>query len=435
MPTVRELSTKFSFDVDTQGVQKFNRILGGMKKQVLAVGAALGVGLGARALFNFGVNLERARFQAGRFSDIIRDTGKFAAPLQKRLEDLNKLFRDGAFTQAQAFDAFFAFSNAVEGFPTLKDKFGDFFEFAVLLNKAGQRNNLGERIQQVVDALKTGDVSFLKELPGFSDIAGAKIEKLQEILRGAFFLPVGQRAESGRRITAAMASLVQGLRDTAIAADKTDVGKLNTAMTRLEQVAQRLGKSILKFITPAIEGLTELLNIIEGKGRDFPVLEKLGRFLGLIPGDAKKGKEAIDALFDSLKRLGFAAAAGVVAGLVVGLPPIVGAAIGIAGGIALLNLKEAAKQFFTPSAEDLKGVPKPGVPFGPAVEAEQNFQRRRQQLQGIGPTGSLGGANIQVFITGSNPLEIGRMVVEKLNEAVARASVPFTAIEGLEPPT
>ncbi len=482
MTTVRELSTRFSFDVDPQGIAKFNRTLGGMKRQVLAVGAALGVGLGFRSLVRFGESLERARFQAGRFSEAIRLTGKFIPDTQKKLDELRKTLGAGAFTDAQAFDAFASFANAAEDFPSLQGKFAEFFEFAVLLNKAGQLKNLGGVVTQMVDSLRTGDPAFLEALPKFSDIAGAKIRKLSQIMQQAFFLPVSQRPQFIKQITEAMAELREELEETAIRAKDTGPGALGNALTELEQAAQKTGASILKFITPAIQGLTELLQLTQGEGDSFPVLEKMGRLLGLIPDRAKSGKEAIDSLIAALRALGIAAGVGIVAGLVVGLPPIIGAAIGLAGGVGFLKLKnliedpdfsfaelllgplekafEDLGQLFTTlvvdpianAIEDLKELFNDVIePFNnlipnlnePGSFLPEGLQPRERELKLTplrpGETSrtpvsatSQTRVNIQMNITGSNPDEIGRIVVAKLTEAIGRASIEFTPIEGVE---
>ncbi len=527
MPTVRELSTRFSFEVDPKGITKFNRTIFGMKRQILAVGAALGVGLGSRALVRFGESLERARFQAGRFSEAIRLTGKFAPDVQKKLDALRSTLGAGAFTDAQAFDAFARFANIAEDFPSLQGKFPDFFEFAVLLNKAGQLKDLGAVVNDLTESFKTGDPSFLERLPGFSDIAGAKIRKLAQIIQGAFFLPVTQRPQFFQQITQAMAELLPELEKTAIAAGETGPGALGNALTELESAAQKVGASMLKFITPAIQALTDLLGLASGENRTFPALEKMGRALGLIPDKAKAGEEAIESLISSLRTLGIAAAAGIVAGLIIGLPPIVGAAIGLDGGVGFIKLKEIVEdpdfslknllpdsvrekvdaleeqlsgiEFigplqalenlrrlrflplqpqFLPIEKELKlqETDEQGNPVAPRLPSpdEKIFefeglgqqeskerdaldpivQRPDRELPFVQPIGEQATEQrpnqivertidrqpeqiitierIELNITGSNPEEIGRIVVEKLSDAIGKAAIEFTNIEGVE---
>lgn len=442
MPTVRELSTRFSFDIDPSGVAKYNRTMVGMKRQIIAVGAALGVGVGFRSLIRFGEGLERARFQAARFNEAIRLTGKFAPETQKRLDKLKDTLGSGAFTDAQAFDAFVQFANVAEDFPSLQGKFGEFFEFAVLLNKAGQLKNLGGVVQQMIEAFRTGDPTFLERLPKFSDIAGAKIRKLAQIMQGAFFLPAAQRPQFFKQITKAMDDLRPELERTAIAARETGPGALGNALTELEKSAQKVGANILKFITPAITALSDLLALLSGEDRRFPALEKLGKALGLIPDRAKTGKEAIDELFKSLKTLGILAAAGIVAGLVIGLPPIVGAAVGIAGGVAFNKVRQLSEDpnlslgdlLPDPVRDLIEGIRKniEPAPPGRGREALKNPLESGVRRQLDARTGSVNIEKIEMNITGDNPQEIGRVVVDKINEVIRKATIEFTSVEGVK---
>jgi hypothetical protein len=456
MPVVRELSTKFTFDVDRSGIQRFNQVLGGMKRSIVVIGTLLGTGVGAKAVAKFGANLERARFQAGRFSEEIRTTGKFAKPLQERIDALSKSFKTAAFTESEAFNAFTQFSNVAEDFPTLEGRFGDFFEFAVLANKAGQLKDLPGVFTEMVEALRSGDPTFLEKLPGFSDVAGAKIRKLQEISQGAFFLPVQRRPQFFRLLLDGIEETREELRATAKeATETTAISKFQDALVKLERAAEKLGTVVLKGITPAIDALSELLNLIQADNVDLPVLTKIAEALGLIPSDAKKGEEAVKRLVETFADLGRAALAGIAIGLPFGIPPLLGAALGLAGGVGLKNLQRISEE------EDFEGkIFKPGreraneaiqqfrnifppdffqrgggdIPLGPS-SAPTNPRKRDLGVPEVGKAPlfqpPIVNNSIQINVTGENPREIARIVTEKLRDMIGRASIEFTPVEGV----
>lgn len=430
MPTVRELSTRFSFDVDPKGIQKFNQTLNGMKRSILAVGSALGVGLGFRQLLRFGQDVDRARFQAERFSETLRKTGKFAKPLQDRLDGLNQAL-EGAFTEADLFNAFVRFSNAVEDFPSMEGKFGEFFEFAVLLNKAGQFRDLSGTFERMVAGFENADPSFLEDLPKFSDLAGAKIRKLAQIVQGAFFLDVQKRPLAFRLLSEAMEGLTQELALTAEAAGATGTGKIDDALTELEKAAQDLGKTILEFVSPAIEGLTELLRLVSGEGETFPVLEALGRSLGLISDSTKTGREAIAELKEALKDLAIGAVTGIVAGLVFGLPPLLGAAIGIAGTAGILQLEKLANDPEFDLGEKLRSGVQGLLDLFPDLNIDGGEDGGAEDGGAVAPgLGRAGTVNIN--INGGDVVEVRRVVIEAVENAVSAASIAFTPIEGVD---
>ncbi len=416
MPTIRELSTRFSFDVDPQGINKFNRTMNKMKNTILGIGTALGTGLGFRSLIRFGEDVQRAAFQARRFGAELDKDGKFIGETREKLDALTETLGNKAFTETQALDAFTQFAQLAKGFPSLQGKFAEFFEFAVLLNKAGQLRDLGGVMTRMVEAVKTADPSFLVDLTKLPALAGARISKLAQIIQGAFFLDVQKRPLAFRLLREAMDSVEEGLKKTAIAASKTDVGKVDTALTELEEAAQNLGNNLLQFVTPAIEGLTELLQLVQGQGVDFPVLEAMGRALGLIPASAEAGEKAIEKLKESLTILAGSAIAGILAGLVLGLPPLIGAAIGVAGGAAFLKLKDMADE---------------------AQEGKEIFEGENPTLFVPGglhdATASTTSTirNITINIMGDDEGRIRRVVKEALEDTIGQASVSFTPIEGV----
>ena len=468
MPTVQELVTKFSFDVDRSGIQKFQNTLTGVKRTILSVGTALGVGLGTKAMVRFGTETEEATFQAGRFNKIIKETGEFAAPLQNRLNKLNDMLGGSAFTDPEAFNAFTEFSNVAEGFPSIEGKFDEFFEFATLISKAGQLNDIAGTFSNLMNTIKTGDPGILADLPGITDIDVAKLQKMNDLLQGAFFLSPDQRPLAAKRILNLFSGVRSELQATAVAASQTGSGELDKAKTELEKAAQNLGERLLGFLTPAIKGITELLKLVQGDGTTFPILESLGRALGLIPDKAKQGEESIDSLVASLKTLGVSAGAGIVAGLVFGLPPLLGAAIGMSVGFGAIKLSETlnnteeeprtqaqadaaneelrkmAKEhgvileeadLFKPTTPALTPAP-PSVPTTPAltpappsVPTTPAAPTSAPPL--VGANNSRGNTTIHINVTGANPQEIAREVARRVSEVVGSAQREFTALEGV----
>ncbi len=425
MPTVDELSTRFDFKVNRRGINEFNSAISGMKRTVLSLGAILGTGLGVAGVVRLATDLDRARFQATRFSETLRTTGKFSDELEEQLEFLQRRF--GGFRPEQTFAAFAEFGKIARGFPNLQDKFGAFFEFAVQANQAGQFGDVGMVFQQIVDAIKSGDPSFLRELALVSDIDTQGLAFISKQIESGVLFSSQARPLIVEKFLEAMQGVQRSLRGDALASLGTNTNKIADIQNKLTEAAQRLADTLLTKLQPALDVITEILDLINGAPSEFPLLISIGKALGLIPEDAVSAKHAIDQLFRSLKILGIGAAAGIGLGLLLGLPPILGAAIGIAGGAAFIKLESLAEDF------SLKDFLNDNVinGLGDLVPSLEDFGDN-EVLEGKRMPTMMNIPNIFNFnITGDNPEAIAQEVKKVVKDLLAGAALEFTPIEGI----
>lgn len=445
MPTVRELVTRFSFDVDSRGVRKFTNTMSGMERRITRIGAVLGVGFGAKKLADVGLRLDRAANQARRFGAVIDDSNRFVGKIGDTIAALRN--RVGAFDQALPLEAFTTFQNLVEGFDKINVPFEEFFKFGVLIAKSGQED-LDTVMQALAQSLETGSVDLLEKLPGFGARLQARIEKVFGITGPGFFLKPEQRPQFFNTIFEELRKLEPELEKSASTVKDTASGAATEFTSEFETAAARLGNTLVKLLTKPLQLLTELLSLINDESPDLPVLSKIAEFLGVIGPGAKLGRDEIKKLKTLTVDLAAGMVAGIGIGLILGLPPIMGAVLGLGGGAGLNKLRDISEE---QAADREKGISKrlfPGIESPlesenleidpntgfyrqktPKVPDESASPTNQTPLSGLFRSGS--NVSITVNIQGDDTRTIGRKVVERLEEAISQASREFQTIEGV----
>lgn len=182
MATIRQLTTRFNFETDTRGVQNFRNTLGGMKKTVLGVAAALGAGVAGKAVVQLGTGLESAAVAAGRFNDEIkltdgsvRLTGEMADAWDRVQENI-----PGRVNMAPFLRSFIQFRQLLKDRPI--DEFNTLFETAGRLAVI-TGDNVESTFERLTKAATSGDFQPLQEIfPNFDTLDKSMQGFIQRLL-------------------------------------------------------------------------------------------------------------------------------------------------------------------------------------------------------------------------------------------------------------
>lgn len=298
MPVVRELTTRFSFDVDRRGVEKFNRTMGGMRNIIVGLAGALGVGLGVRSIVKWGMELNRAKF-------FVEELGGMSKSTTRLIEDLEEEYGK-AFTETEGMNAFINFMKISEGFQGFEKLFDPLLEFSVLLTRsgAGRYGDFREIFEGILAASR-GDFGFLEQIIGITDIDVAELRKIGETVEGAFFLKPEARPEFFDLLMQLITREMPRQTEIATRAMEEDFTKLDIAGTKIKTTWQEITGELTKAMTPILETVNELLekydeDLVEAAGsaaraindffgifrgeasKEFPLLTKIGRLFGFI---------------------------------------------------------------------------------------------------------------------------------------------------------
>ncbi len=205
MPVLRELISRFTFDVDKKSVNRYEQTIGGMKKSALKLGSVLGLSLGGKALFGMGVSALAAE------ENLRRVAGSQFDPLEKRLDALRKRLNSvregaGAIIKDKAFQVL------ATGFITTFDNSNESLDqFISLLDTASLKalstgQNVSEIFSGLQSAITTGDVSALKDIGKFNE---AQVKFLQDTLSAIDIGQFGQEESMRRRAKIVLDTLAE----------------------------------------------------------------------------------------------------------------------------------------------------------------------------------------------------------------------------------
>ena len=165
MATIRQLTTRFNFETDTQGVQNFRNTMSGMKKTILGVFAA---GAGAAVVAGkFGVGLEEAAVSASRLTDeisLLEGTVKLTGDLADSFDQVKESI-PGRVNLASFLRSFTSFKLLLKEQPLA--------DFNTLFETAGriaviQGGNIEDSFDKIIKAATSGQFQPLQEIfPGF----------------------------------------------------------------------------------------------------------------------------------------------------------------------------------------------------------------------------------------------------------------------------
>ncbi len=293
---LRDVKTRFTFEQDSAGIQKFNTSVKGMKKQLVGLGALLGVTLTGKGLVELGLTAEQAEEKLrGAVSAIDGNAVKVIKDSIKEVQDeMNKL-KAGAgeiITPAEG-------KLVAERFFSV---FEDTSEESIGVFKALLRTALAESIRtgegteavfaKIFDGLKSGSIEALKGLPGVTEETALKFQALTGLFSNIDFENVAQlRLNMGRvrdvldEIKPSIEGFVAGVSDplitfraTATEARESFLGLGATIVTSMSEpldVIRQLftdinnGIPLVEALGAAFKGVADIVPVPEG-----PAIEK-----------------------------------------------------------------------------------------------------------------------------------------------------------------
>ncbi len=256
MPVLRELITRFGFEVDEKGAKDVEKRVDGMKKGIGGLGKLLGVSFGvagAKALFTIGQRAARAEFNLKRLAGT-NFTG-LRSQFKDVQDELNNI-REGAgkvVTERQ-FDI--AAAGFLKVFGKGKDQvnaFGQLFSFA-----AKQAVITGEEvttiIEQIQSGIQGGGFEALLELPGFDIFQKQLLEFQQQAIDPG---EPGGRIALQNRLKAIMGIVTEAAegQNTALKQVPGVLLETDKLAAKTKNTFDQLAKTVNESLVPAIGGL------------------------------------------------------------------------------------------------------------------------------------------------------------------------------------
>jgi len=258
MPPLRELATRFTFETDRRGIEDFSKSIGSMRNQVLQLGSLLGVALGGRALFDAGLDAERAAAGlraattaaeggAGGFARFDRVLDSTREQISGVVGDTVQLASRGEFRQlaTRFVETFGAGAESAE-------QFGELFSAASSIAVARSRET-SEVFGELFGIVRGGNFEQLRQF----GIDPAVVDRLN--LAGE---AINQIQVETPRLQTRLGALVDTLGDADLEAPLAGVTReqlaVQDAANSLQSTIERIGQRIQSVLTPAIEVLEDL---------------------------------------------------------------------------------------------------------------------------------------------------------------------------------
>lgn len=262
---LREVVTRYRFETDQKGVNKFNQTTRKMRGRLKGLGRLMGITLGvagARAFFKMGQNANRAAFSLRRL------VGTDFRPLRRTLRNIRAEMNSvragsGELIRTKDFDiAAAGFFRAFGRGRQQMKQFREMFAFA-----SRQAAVTGQNVTEVFSALQAavigGDFSALLDLPGFDRFRQKVIEFQQQAIDPGE--PGGRVALQNRmRVLTRIMTQAGGAQRKALAQVPAELIEADKAAASFQESMDKLAKVFTTQLLPAIQGLNKGLAIIAG---------------------------------------------------------------------------------------------------------------------------------------------------------------------------
>jgi len=248
MGVLRDLVTRFSFDVNKKDVNKYDKTVKGMTRQALKLGAIFGGAFTVKGLIGSGIAAERAAFNLERLAET--DFSKLQNMLKQTRAELNSIKKGSGNTFT---DKNFNLGAAkfVEDFGHGNDALKLFNAILSSTSKIVTRTggNINEMMGIFQEATKSGNFDFLKQFPEFDQVYVNKRNRLNNIFDpGEFGGEIGLTQKTNivmsllKQIEASQIKSLKNLPDSILAA--------NRAAKNFQNTLDKSGKSFNKVLVP-----------------------------------------------------------------------------------------------------------------------------------------------------------------------------------------
>ncbi len=183
MATVRQLTTRFSFETDRSGIRKFNQSLAGMKKSVAGLAVAFGATKIVKSLVRLGTGMESSVVRAQRFSQEVKflrnNTVRLTGEMSRSWQNVR-----------EAIPGRVVLSDFLNGFADFKLflKGGTMQQFNKLFITAGRIAKISgepavDVFKRLQEAAASGDISDLQKVFKGIDVKDVKMKQFVDQMR------------------------------------------------------------------------------------------------------------------------------------------------------------------------------------------------------------------------------------------------------------
>ncbi len=263
--TLRELVTRFGFQVDKSGVNRFNQTVGGMKKQVLGLATALGVGFGGRELLRFGTDVKQTEVALKTAVSGIEGGFELVdSAIEKTRANLGEI---GEIITPQEGRAI-----AVSFFGEFQDVSADMIGIfdtlfrAAAIKATSSGTNVSQVFAQAFADAKASSVASLKGISGVTIETEGKLKLLSDVL--------GELEPTGVQKILLNLRNVAGVLDEVLPENEKFVRENAKSLLALRQTSAELEEGLQSFGAKAVKALQGPLDVLsdfidklnEGKG-------------------------------------------------------------------------------------------------------------------------------------------------------------------------
>jgi len=277
---LRELITRFGFEVNKKDVNKYESTVKGLTSKALKFAAIFGGAFSLKGIINAGLSAEQAEFNLKRLAGV--DFSKFKNILTQTRKELDGI-KDGAGQLITDKNFFLSAAKFTEdlgrGADSLK-LFSDLFSFAAR-QAALTGGNVNAMMEQLQSGITGGSFDFLKQLPEFDQVSVNTINELNKIFDPKEFggqIGILQKSLKLREILGG----VRAGQDESLRKMPDTILKANQAAKSFQNTMDKSGKSFNKVTVPVTNFLSkelkqagDLIDKIDNKGFTDTLLESI----------------------------------------------------------------------------------------------------------------------------------------------------------------
>lgn len=268
---LRELITRFGFEVSKKDVNKYESTVKGLTRRALKFAAIFGGAFSLKGLINAGLSAEQAEFNLRRLAGV--DFSKFTGAIANIRKEINAI-NQGAGDLFTDKNAFIAASDFVEEFGSGADAlktFNKLLSFSARIS-AVTGGNVNKMMASLQQGITGGNFDFLKKLPEFEQVSVNTINELNKIFDPKEF---GGQIGIDQKIFKLLKIIdsVQNRQDQTIKQIPDTLLKSRLAAKSFENTVDKAGKSFNKVLVPAagfvekeIRGVSSYIDDVDKNG-------------------------------------------------------------------------------------------------------------------------------------------------------------------------
>ena len=253
MPVLRDLITRFSFDVNEKDIHKYDKTVGSMTKKALKLGAVFAGAFTAKGLFDAGKTTAQTAENLKAVADTeFNNLQKGLSQVKQSLEETRKgasvILTDRTFNILA--------TDFINTFGTGKKELKSFMVLLEASSKLALR--MSKPLEDVFAGFKnsvvTGDLSVLENISGVNRTETQSLENILSLINPN---EIGGEAGRSQKLNAVSNFLkkAQPTQDKSLSKLDDSVFSATKARLRKQQLEQKAGEKVYKVTSPITEGI------------------------------------------------------------------------------------------------------------------------------------------------------------------------------------